>query len=270
MTKQKRSVRKSKKRRKLCAGIFLTVLIAACVCIGLSLTVLFRISTVEAAPSGHYTSDQIVQAAGIATGTNLFRANRSSAAEQICGSLPYIEEASVSIVLPDKISISVSEADPVLQLQQDGKYYLLSQKLKILDQTDQPSDSSLPVITGAGLAAAQPGETARFEREEVPKALLSLLEQIQENKFTGVTGIDITKLYSIELHCGEKLTVKLGSSGNLKEKLQLAGYIIQNKLDASQEGTLDLSQENGQAVFRPQYGSSAVIIPPTGSSASSG
>lgn len=264
-----RPVRKSKKRRKLRAGIFLTVLFAASVCAALTLTVLFRVSAVEAVPGTHYTAEQIVEAAGIANGTNLFRVDRTGAAQKICRGLPYIESVSVSIVLPDKIFISVQEVEPALQLQQDGSCYLLSGSLKVLERSGEPLPG-LPVITGAGLAAAEPGEQAEFEREEMSQTLLTLEEQLKENRFSQITAIDVTRLYSIELSYGEKMTIRIGSLGNLQEKLQLARYVIDNKLDVNQSGTLDLSQENGQAIFRPNYGSNSIIIPPGTSSDVSG
>lgn len=260
--KKKPPVRKSKKRRRLRAGIFLTVLFAAGVCVLLSLTVLFRISTIEAAPSEHYSAEQIVEAAEIKTDTNLFMADRSAASERICSALPWIETAEVSIVLPDKVSVAVEEAQPALQLQQDGSYYLLSESLKILERSEKQALSDLPVITGIGMTATEPGQTAAFEREGMPELLLSLSQQLEESELSQVTGIDVTKIYSIELQYGENLTIKLGSSGNMEEKLHLAQYIIQNKLDLSQPGTLDLSQGNGQAIFRPDYGSAGIIIPP--------
>lgn len=265
----RQAVRKSKKQRRLRARIFLTVLVAAGVCFALSLTVLFRVSAVEAAPGVHYTAEQITEAAGIENGTNLFRIDRAKTAERICRALPYAESASVSIILPDKVSIAVQEAAPALQLQQDGSYYLLSGSLKVLERSDT-AVPGLPVITGAGLSTAQPGETASFEREEVSRTLLALEEQLKAAQFSLVTAIDVTKLYSIELKYGEKLTIRLGSSGNLQQKLQLARYVIDNKLDANQAGTLDLSLKDGQAIFRPDYGSNSVIIPPETSSGASG
>lgn len=264
-----RTVRKSKKRRRLRARIFLTVLFAAGICATLSLTVLFRVSAVEAEPGTHYTAEQITEAAGIENGTNLFRVDRAGAAQKISRTLPYIESASVSIVLPDKIFISVQEAEPALQIQQDGSCYLLSGDLKVLERFGEEAPD-LPVITGAGLTAAEPGTQAEFEKEEMPQTLLTLEEQLKVNQFSQVTAIDVTRLYSIELSYDEKITVRIGSLGNLQEKLQLARYIIDNKLDADQAGTLDLSQENGQAIFRPDYGSNSVILPPGTSSDVSG
>ncbi len=267
---RKRSARKSKKRRKLRAGIFLTVLLAAGTCIFLSLTVLFRIDAVEALPSEHYTADQIAEAAQISQGTNLFRADRSGAANRIRQTLPYIQSAEVSIVLPDKIVISVKETQPILQLQQDGLYYLVNEDFKVLEKSDQQMGADLPVVTGAGITAAEPGQTVQFEREELPATLRTLSQQISENEFSNVTGIDISKLYSIELQYGKNLVIKLGSVSDLAEKFQLARYVIDNKLDASKPGTLDLSQKNGEAVFRPNYGNSGIIIPPKTDSSSSG
>ena len=79
------------KRRKLrmvlfYVGTFLLVITAAIV---LSLTVLFRIDSIEVDNSSRYSSEEILKACGIEDGENLFLADVEGARKKIDQALPY-------------------------------------------------------------------------------------------------------------------------------------------------------------------------------------
>lgn len=255
--------RRSRRKRKLRVGIFLTALVAAGIFTLLSLTVLFRITAIEAADTSHYTADQIAEASGLQTGKNLFLADRDAAARQIERLLPYAESVQVSIGLPDKIRISVREAEPAIVILQDEKYYLLSSGYKLLETAEQLPEIGSPVVTGAGMTEPEPGKTATFGRDGLQDVLQTLLDRLDDSGLSGVTQIDMTEMYALKLQFGDKLTVLLGSTSGLEDKLRLAKYVIENRIDLNQAGTLDLTQGSDQAIYRPNYGSGGVIIPPS-------
>ena len=83
--------------------------------------------------------------------------------------------------------------------------------------------------------------------------------------FSNVLEIGLTDLYGIELQYGDMYRIKIGTYADLGVKLEMAAYLIENELDPTQAGTIDVSADN-QAIFRPDFDIGGVIIPPDGSS----
>ena len=87
-------------------SIFVVIIAAA---ITLSLTVLFKISTIEVTGTSRYSVEDIIKESGISEGNNLFLINKDYAVQNIKEKLPYIGEVTISRKLPGTVSISVSD-----------------------------------------------------------------------------------------------------------------------------------------------------------------
>ncbi len=114
------------------------VIIAAA--ITLSLTVLFKISTIEV------TGIQIqcrgcYKESGISTENNLFLINKDYAVQNIKEKLPYIGEVTVSRKFPGTVSISVSDAIIAGAVSYNGGYLVIDSNGKAVEQlTEYPTD----------------------------------------------------------------------------------------------------------------------------------
>ena len=76
---------------------------------------------------------EIIDAAGVSEGDNMFLMNKYSAAERIRKALPYIETVQFRRSLPDGLSIIVTECADPAAIVQDGKAYLLCDTGNIVD-----------------------------------------------------------------------------------------------------------------------------------------
>ncbi len=251
--------RRKRKMRLAFAGIGL---LAAAVFIGLSLTVLFRIETFTVTGESRYGQQEIVSAAGIAQGENLFLSKRREAEAALLKKLPYLEQVSVSIRLPDTIQINVAEAAPAALLELDGQTLLISAKGKILDDVTGQALQGLPKISGLKIVSAELGTTVQYENKNAAATIQQLMAALADNGL-DILGVTFTDALSITLDYQDRIDVVLGLPSNLEEKVKMAAYVIANKLDADDAGTLTLSTDASQANFKPAYDTPNIIIPPS-------
>ena len=102
--------------------MFLFVVVAA---VTLSLTVLFKIDTIQVTGSSRYPAQQIVSISGIVQGENLFLAKTKEARTAIESQLPYIKAATVSRQLPATIVIHVEDDTAKGAIAYEGQYALI-------------------------------------------------------------------------------------------------------------------------------------------------
>lgn len=79
-------------------------------------TVFFRVERVAVSGNQRYTQEEVIAAAGVQLGDNLFALNKYRLSERIRQSLPYIGEASIQRGLPSTILITVTERGAVARI----------------------------------------------------------------------------------------------------------------------------------------------------------
>ena len=98
-------------------------MIAVAVGLILSLTVFFKIETIEAEGLTHYTPEEVIQTTGIQLEDNLFRADDRKVSQALTDTYPYIESVQLASLrnLPSKLTLKITEAQPLgTFLQEDG------------------------------------------------------------------------------------------------------------------------------------------------------
>ena len=124
-----------KRRRGSLSFLYkLLAFVLICTAISLALTLFFRIRSIEVSGNDRYTRQEIIDAAGVSEGDNMFLMNKYSAAERIRKALPYIETVQFRRSLPDGLSIIVTECADPAAIVQDGKAYLLCDTGNIVDE----------------------------------------------------------------------------------------------------------------------------------------
>ena len=163
-----------KRRRGSLSFLYkLLAFVLICTAISLALTLFFRIRSIEVSGNDRYTRQEIIDAAGVSEGDNMFLMNKYSAAERIRRALPYIETVQFRRSLPDGLSIIVTECADPAAIVQDGKAYLLCDTGNIVDevtpaaakQRTQVKGLTLtdPAVSGTVRRAAAPGGRLRLQ-----------------------------------------------------------------------------------------------------------
>ena len=161
-----------KRRRGSLSFLYkLLAFVLICTAISLALTLFFRIRSIEVSGNDRYTRQEIIDAAGVSEGDNMFLMNKYSAAERIRKALPYIETVQFRRSLPDGLSIIVTECADPAAIVQDGKAYLLCDTGNIVDEVTPAAAKQRMQIKGLTLtdpAVGQPAKAAAIRRPPPP------------------------------------------------------------------------------------------------------
>lgn len=245
--------RAKKRRRRLMmfyTFVFLMVIAAA---VALSLTVLFKIDTIEVSGSTRYSSQEIISASGIQKGTNLFLTNTSQAGAAIEKKLPYIGTVTVSRALPAKISITVHSAEISGAVAYNGGYVLVSSEGKVLEQVNTLPNNCAAVI-GLELSSAPLGGKIVCKSEATKAIYEELVSVLEKNKLDKITKIDISNTYRILVEYDKRITMNLGLASGIDYKIRFAKSIFDSKKIADNEkGILNLSvaEQDNKVYFDP-------------------
>ena len=243
--------RKARRRKRLLLIFYLvTFLIAIGAAVVLSITVLFRIDTIQVTGQSRYTEQEIVQMSGIKVGENLFLADTATAKQQIEEKLPYIGRAKVSRRLPAKILITVEEAEISGAVEYGGGYAIVSPEGKVLEITSAiPEGYSL--IEGLDLKSADLGKKIVYEDPEKQEMFTELAQSLAEHGIAPITRMDLTNLYDIVVEYDGRITMEFGLPSDIDFKVRFAKTILSEPDMAEAQGVLNLadSKESNRANF---------------------
>lgn len=255
-TPQRRSeLRKRRRRRFLLVFyilLFLTVTVGAVV---VSLTVLFKIDTVEVTGTSRYSANVIIEAGGIKKGENLFLANTRGASAAIQQKLPYIGTAKVSRGLPAKIRIEVAEIPVSGAAENKGKYIVIGTNGKILEIANR-LPANCPVIKGLSLQKAEVGKMIAYKDNSQQDTFKNLTAAITNNKLGKITEIDLSNPSKIQILYDSRILMNLGLPSDFDYKIRFAKTILdEGGIKDNEQGVLNLSvaAQDNKTFFDPSH-----------------
>lgn len=229
-----------KRRRKILAMYTSMVMIIAMIAAVLCLTVFFKIDSITVEGKTRYSSDEIIDASGIAIGTNLLLCNTEPSKEIITKEFPYIESVSIKKNPFNSVTIYVEEAKPTTAIETNGKFYILSAKGKIIEILDS-NKYNVPLIKGAELKKTELSATIEYKLANMNNIINDVTQALNENEVTKVSTINVTNPSNVKLSYDKRLTIILGIPENLSYKVKTAKLIIDEKLEKDSKGTVDVS-----------------------------
>ena len=231
----------------------LLAFVLICTAIALALTLFFRIRTIQVSGNDRYTREEIIAAAEVAEGDNLFLMNKYNAAERIRKALPYIETVQFRRMLPDGLSIVVTEcADPAAVVQ-DGKAYLLCDTGNIVDEMAASAARGRMQVKGLTLTDPAVGAQAQAaEGQELTlERLLELMKALDSRGMTGdVSQLDMNDASQLTLRYLDRFDVYFPWDADYGYKLDYLLAVVE-KLEVNEKGIINMMQE-GKARFIPE------------------
>lgn len=287
-----RKRRRNRGRLGLLFKLLCLAALAAAVVFGA--TVFFQVETIAVSGNNRYTQEEIITASGVQIGDNLFRMNKGEIAQRIRESLPYVGAATVQRRLPSTLVIQVEEWDAVGRVEvytesqqtqetqedaaaQEGDTsqedageteeekstvwtadtpWLINVSGKLLEQPQEGSQEGIS-ITGLTILAPQAGTPMAVPQDQQGKldALLRLLDALEEQQgFSRVSSIDVTRVSWMELRYDGRFTVRMPMTGDTAKYLNILNKVVENQNQTQGEtftGTIDLTQEQYDAVVTP-------------------
>lgn len=232
--KRKARQRKIRKRR---IKIFIGFLVVALLITGaaLSLTVLFPIDSITVTGSEKYTAEEILSAASIKKGDNLFTAKADAGA--MAKKLPYVQSVQTVRKLPGSLTLKVKDAAEYACYNSDGKYFTVSRSLHVLNRCDEPPENMLLIL--AGNVSCKVGEDVQYGDNKAG-GLIEQIEKSAEEYSLTLNRIDITDELAISVKTEGRFVVNFGTSNGLDGKFAHLASMIKN-IDAQKTGTVNLS-----------------------------
>ena len=244
-----------RRRRRGGAGVLVTLicLILILAAILVAVTIFFRIREIRVTGDTRYTEEQIIESSQLQPGDNMFFFNKFAVISRIFADCPYLDEISIRRQLPDVLEITVKDCVPVAAIADGSSYYVLDVNGKILEKCGEEEVAGYCKIQGATLKNPEIGEKAEFEQEDQQIPLFSVLNTAQNHDILQDIGeIDISEIYNISFQYTDRFTVKIGTVEDLDQKLSYMKVIIEEKLDETTRGVIDISDVQ-VARFIPQY-----------------
>lgn len=231
-----------------------TILVLVVICALVSLTVFFKIDSIQVEGKIRYESDEIISASMIKQGDNFILCKTSPGEREIYEKFPYIEEVDIYKKLFNKIIIRVKEATPTSIIESGGKYILLSESGKIIDISTN-RQSNVPIILGARLEKPKLSSSVRYQDENIKEYIDEMIACAEKYDIGTLETIDISNLSKIVLKISRGLSIVIGAPENIDYKLKTASKIMDQNISENDKGILDVSlaaTEGGKSYFNSQ------------------
>ncbi len=222
----------------------------------------FGVQTIVVQGNTRYDEQAIVQVSGIREGQSIFVLDRNKAANDIKATFHYAEDVKVKVGWDRKVTIEITEAQPLGAVYAQGYWVTVSGAGRGL--AAEPIRSERPLrqlyIKGAGVLSATPGE------QVVDEATLQLVNRLfsalsQAGLLDDISVVDIENLADIRLVWKNQITVLLGNDSNLEFEIAAAAGTITKVLEKHGQGAtgvLNLIQHSDPSVESP-----AIIFTPS-------
>ena len=257
----------------------LLCVLAVAVALTAGATVFFRVERVSVSGCKRYTTEEIIAASGIQTGSNLYSLNKVSIDRSIRTKLPYVDALTINRALPSTILITVTEceaaaqvavpdpaqaaaaqeeltggeldAEPVLLAQEP---WLISGKGKLLEPA--PADSAALPVTGLTPIAPQAGSPLEVPESEQTRlsALTALLQAAQEEKLAGELSAVRLEATRLTVRYAGRFDVEMKLNADFRYDLRLMRTVreeLETRHGPQVAGTIDLTLEEYDAAFSP-------------------
>lgn len=227
--------------------------LAICIVIVIALTLFFRVDTITITGEDRYSESDIIEATGLSTGDNLFLLNKYSIAENLLKKLPYIAEVRINRILPDTLTIDVTESDAVLAVVQEGSAWLISPQGKIVEQRVASAAADLAKIDGCELLAPSVATSIALstDRSVQQESLLALMAALDEmGMIAQVQAIHLDDLTVLSMDYAGRFRVEMPYGADYPYKLRTLQTILDSgKIESNETGTIRMTGNDGQNVF---------------------
>ena len=213
----------------------------------------FKISDIQVEGNVIYSDEEILNAAGVETGKNLFLLNCSAVEENILAGRNYVDTVDVRRRLPNTLEITVRESKLLAAVELDGVWYVMNRKGEILSATDAAGAAEHIHVRGVTPLAPRVGEYLALGEAESTKKdyLIDVMTQLLESElYERVDEIDASNLSSLKFRLDGRMTVELGKNESLERKFKMLESILADRTE-NDRGVINLAVV-GEGHFIPE------------------
>lgn len=240
MAKRKRKARRNG-RGRLAFLYRLLAFLLICGAIAAALALFFKVERIDVQGVTRYTAEEVIAAAGVEKGDNLFMMDKYAVAERITEALNYVESVRIHRTLPGTLHIDVTECRTTVAIEQDGTVWLLSATGKVVDTAATPQGH--PLITGVTLLSPQVGQIPSAAEEREQRQLMELLRALRSKEMLGqVQQIHLEDDSAVTIRYLDRFTVLLPWEGDMDYKMDYLQAVV-GRLENNEHGTINMMQD---------------------------
>jgi cell division septal protein FtsQ len=258
---QNTGVRTHRKRRKSQAGrivLAATVIIVAITAAILSLTVFFNIKAIDIYGESKYSSKQIVKAAGVELDSNLIRLKSKEVEKKIEDKLPYIQNAKIVKKLPTSLEIRVQSAVVAGYIEENSSFSLVSVEGKLLENVKTRPEGYAEII-GVSAENVKLSQTIKDETGSL-KSVEKIYSAFNNQSQNNITKIDVSDSLNMSFVYRNRITVELGSTAELDEKLNFVSKILKDTTKIGEDDVGTVYASNARRISYRRSGSYEEIL----------
>ena len=252
---QRRLARRRQQRKKENNGKRATWILLLMLCllmiggiVASAYTFMFPVRQIQVKGNSRYSTEAVVAAAAIPTGSNLLRVNPQTVENRVRSACPYITDVKLQRKLPDRVVITVVEDGPGLAFMTGKEFVLTTDTYEYIETASSAGNAT--VIYGVSVTPAAAGQPVTFANPQNKTDLDTLLKELTEQSITDITEIDIKDAKHIRLKYKKLHVWEIGELTNLSYKLTFGQQVSKRE---TQTGTVDLSwltSNNKDAFFK--------------------
>ena len=173
-------------------------------------TTFFRLKNIEVSSAKRLSREEILALVGVETGQDLARMNLKRMGEQLAQN-PWVETVRIHRYFPDRLSISITEREP-LAIVNMGFIYYLDKKGSVFKVLNRGDRLDYPVVTGFSEEELSSNPAGTREALKTTCELLGILREKGAFILADVSEIHYDKGYGFTLFTAAgALPVKVGS-----------------------------------------------------------
>jgi len=166
----------------------------------------YRLSTIAIRTDGTLQRDQVLQAANIREGLNIFSVNLAGVHDRL-QQLPQVDEVQVERKMPNEIDIAITERKPIAWITSekavadpfasDAAFLVDARGILMKEKKLLPEYLALPLITGCSSEALVPGKPVdSFEARAALELLRLTTTSFMQTRFQ-IRDVDVSKGYCL-------------------------------------------------------------------------
>lgn len=249
MARRRRNRRYRKGRFRPLLRILFFLLV--CGALAAAITIFFKVEHVEVEGASRYSVGEVVAAAGVEPGDNLFLLNKYAIRDQLVRELPYIGDVRIRRRLPSTLVVEVTETEAAAAVADSGGWWLIGREGKLLEWRED--SANLLQITGVGLLMPTAGSYLALGTEEhitVPR-LLELLTVLEDRGMTrSVRTVDCSDASVLVLRYLDRFRVELRYDANYEKKMRALTEVVA-RLEENETGVIRMTYDSGETHFIP-------------------
>lgn len=240
-THQIESARQKKLLRRKLSYTFLLLLILFAF-LYLCYKYLFRIVTIEYYGNELYSVEELSSVFGVNEGERLFSYSKKEKEQLLLDTFPYISECEIRRIVPDKITVTISERKGIMYTFVSGEYVIFDKEMYVVELTDSAPEGLLEVkFDESLLVKCVLGEPIIFKDERSGVSLYRVYEALSVSpSYEKTEFLTVKSRFDYYLQYGDNLEVYLGDSIECPAKLLFLQGIVE-KLPQGAKGTIDIS-----------------------------